>query len=268
MDLLGGGGLNCSSSIRRLQEHHLAGRGGDILTDYKTIRRLTNGQFAAAAFDVGDQIVESLHQIFAVRCQGGAHHFGIGEKEIGGRESVRELAGVEFHPLALLFRNVVQIGNHALHRAGRQQIGLLDKIEDFVLLPFRIAKAPVARRGRDHRRGGLIAQHSAGGGFPQAHPVAPQLRLRLHHGFAIGAHGLEQREESGRNIQRIARPGIFPRGPALEKIPDQPLALPPRPEPCCGQIFFAVEIRQAVGQGGGHRFGLRRGLLLSHHGTM
>ena len=133
-------------------EHHLAGRGGDILADLEGVGRLADGKLALAALDIVEQIVQTLDQILAVRLQRGAQHFGIGEEEIGGRDRVGELLGIEFDALARLVVEAVELGDRVLHPVGGQQIGLLDEVEDLVFLPVLVAEAPVAGRGRDDGR--------------------------------------------------------------------------------------------------------------------
>ena len=50
---LGCGGRKLQKLDQPVAEHHLAGRGGDILADHETVGGLADGKLALAALDVG-----------------------------------------------------------------------------------------------------------------------------------------------------------------------------------------------------------------------
>ncbi len=66
-----------------------------------------------------------------------------------------------------------------------EQIGLLEKIEELVLRPFRIGEALVLRIGRDHRLG-LFAGHAFDRAGPQIEIGAAEAGLQFERALGIG----------------------------------------------------------------------------------
>ncbi len=67
---------------------------------------------------------------------------------------------------------------------GGEQVGLLEKIEELVLRPFRIGEALVAR-GRDGDRLGLLARHLFDGAGPQIEIGAAETGLQFERALRV-----------------------------------------------------------------------------------
>ncbi len=173
---------------------------------------------------------------------------GLVRGKLVGARGIGELLGEEGDAAALIGRERIQPGHHVLHRIGGEQVGLLEKIENLVALPFRGAEAAIARRRFDQGLG-LAAQNAQGRGLPQKRHIAPPGFLGLQHRFAVFAHGAGEGYESAGDVQRIER--------ALERL------FRHAPHRIGGQFLGADSgAYQIAGKGVGA--GRRRGLLRFH----
>ena len=92
------------------------------------------------------------------------------------------------------------------------------------------------------------AQHAAGGGFPQSHPVPPQLHLGFQNRLAVLRPSPSDRaKKAPETLSGSSGPGRLAPGPALEKICHQPLALPRHQQHVAGELF-PIQMRKPVGQ--------------------
>ena len=199
-------------------EHDLARRDADVLTE---LERLHVGHLDVeaplAVLEVGQEVLQPVEQVLAVRFDRGAQHLGVGHDEVCGREGVGELARIEVHLARGRLVEPVGFAHHVGEPAGRQQVGLLDVIEDRVFLPGGIAEAPVARFGHGKGRS-FLAKHLSRRGLPQVQVALPQFHLRMGEAHRIRHHARGQREESATEIERIGIMADAVRCLALEKI--------------------------------------------------
>ena len=135
-------------------------------------------ELAAAGLDVLRQHLHAAHQILAVLRHGLAQQLGIGRDEIGRGKGPGDLLDVEAGLVARMGIEIVRLLDHALGPARRQQVGLLDEIEDGVSVPFGIGEAGVALLGRDHRLD-LLAAEPLQRRAPQGEEVAGDRALGL-----------------------------------------------------------------------------------------
>ena len=182
---------------------HRARRGGDVLADREGLGvGHLDRQLALAALQILQQVVQALHQVLAAGLDGGAQHLRIGHDEVGRRHRVDELAGIEIHLLGGLVVQPVDLAHRRLHPARRQQVGLLDVVEQGVLVPGGVGEAAVAALWADDRLG-LLAHHPLGGALPQGHIVLPQGHLGLHDHGRVGHHLGRHLQEGIAHIQRV-----------------------------------------------------------------
>ena len=109
-------------------------------------------ELAVAAGEVAEQVVEAAQQVLAARLERRAQHLGVGRDEVGRRHRIDELAGVEVDLLPGLVVEPLELVDRADQPARGQQVGLLDEVEQRVVVPGRIAKAAVALVRRGDRR--------------------------------------------------------------------------------------------------------------------
>jgi hypothetical protein len=167
-------------------EHHLARRDGDVPAQLEGggVGHL-DAQLAVALLDVAQQVVEALEQVLAVRLHRLAEDLRVGQGEVRGRQGVDVLAREEVHLLLGLDRQPFDIGHHVMDVARRDEVGLLDEVEEEVLLPLLVLEAAVALLGHRHRLGLQPgeAQHRV---LPQREVVPHQVHLRLRQPVGIG----------------------------------------------------------------------------------
>jgi hypothetical protein len=184
-------------------EHHLARRDRDVLADLEGVQvGHLDMQPALAALQVAQQVLQTLHQVLAAGLHGGPQNFRVGEQEIAGRHRIDELAGIEIHLLRRLVVEAVHIAHRLLHPARGQQIGLLDVVEELVLLPGRVLEAAVVGR-RAVSRWRILAHQAPGGGLPEVHMGLPQVHLRLPQLGRIGHQPRGHFHERSADVQGI-----------------------------------------------------------------
>ena len=119
-------------------EDDLARGDRDVAADLEGVRiGHLDLELALAALEVVEQMLQPLHQILAAGLQGLAQDLRVGHDEIARRHGIDELARVEIDLLGRLGVEPVHVADGGLHPARAQQIGLLDEIEQLVLLPGR-----------------------------------------------------------------------------------------------------------------------------------
>ena len=179
-------------------------------------------QVAVPGLDVLGQHVHAAHQVLGLRRQRFAQQLRIGQHEVRGRNRVGDLADVEIGLLQDVGIEPLGVAHQPVRPLHREQIGLLEEIEELVARPFGIGEALVPGIGRDHRFDRL-ARHAFDGIGPEveiglaeaglqlerplrvAQPVVRDLAERFHHvgdlgvlvvgaallaGLEIGGHGL------------------------------------------------------------------------------
>ncbi len=162
-------------------EDDLAGRDGDVLTDMELADvGLADGELAAAAGHIGREVLHAPHQALAFGAQDLLQRGRVRHQEVRWRERVRQHLGEELDAALLLGVGVVDARHQVVQPVGREQVGLLDGVEDGVLAPGWVGESLVAAFGHDHRLC-LLASHAPRGRLPEIHVAAEQLRLGLQH---------------------------------------------------------------------------------------
>ena len=126
---------------------------------------------AMPGLDVLSQHVHAAHQILGLRGEGLAQQFGIGQHEVRRRDRIGDLAHVEIGLLHDVRIETLGIAHQPVRPLHREEIGLLEKIEELVARPFRIGEAlvPGVRRGDRFDR---LARHP----FDR---IGPEVEIRL-----------------------------------------------------------------------------------------
>ena len=128
---------------------HLTGGRGDILAhDELAIIGLTDPQRAAAALQVGGEVLHSLHQGFAAGLRQRLKRDRVGGQEVRWREGVGQQAGEELGAAFQRGIDILHARDQAVHPVGRQQIGPTHHVEHGVLGPGRVFEPFVGRGGR------------------------------------------------------------------------------------------------------------------------
>ena len=211
-------------------EDDLAGGDGDVAADLEGVRvGHLDLELALAALQVVEQMLQPLHQILAAGFQRLAQDLRVGHDEIARRHGIDELARIEIDLLRRLGVEPVHVADGGLHPAGAQQIGLLDEIEELVLLPGRIAEAAILGLGLDHRLA-AIAGHALGRGLPELHIVAPEIDLGLDQLGRIAHHPGRHLHEGLADIEGVRHAGgdrvdLLAGGLALQEFGHQALGL-------------------------------------------
>ncbi len=221
-------------------EHDLAGCRRDVDAEFE---RLGVGhrdlELAVAALDVVQQVVQALDEVLAARGDRLAIHLGIGQREVRRRQRVDVLAREEIH---LLFRVLVQaldVRHFVVQPARRDEVALLDVVEQEMLVPVLVLESLVALRGNGHRvrRAPHHLHHRT---LPEVHVVPPQVHLRFGEARRIREH------LRGHFHERLAQSKLVGgHGPALAGVARCELA------DHLGALFG----------GGGERLGQRDGIV-------
>ncbi len=207
----------------------LAGRHRDVLADAEGVHvGHLDRESSLAALEIVEQVLQTLDEVLAAAIERRLQDLGVGHQEVRGRHRIDELAGVEIDLARGLVVEPLDILHRRLHPARRQQIALLDEVEERIVVPRRIAEAAIALRRLDDRLG-LAAEKALRRPLPEGQIVVPQRDLGLHELRRIGHHPRRHLEESGTDVERIAHAnaaagtglaGML----ALQKLRHQPLA--------------------------------------------
>jgi hypothetical protein len=182
---------------------HLARRHRDVLADLEGLGvGHPDLQPAVAPVQVVQQVPQPLDQVLAARLHGRAQHLGVGHDEVGRRHGVDELARVEIDLLGGLVVQALDLLNGGLDPARAQQIGLLDEVEDVVLVPGGVGKAPVVALGLE-RGFARTADQALRGGLPELHVVLPEVHLGLNQLGRVAHHARGHLKEGAADIERI-----------------------------------------------------------------
>ena len=93
-------------------ENHFAWRRGNIFTDLESVVvGHPDFQFAVAALEIVEHVFQAIDQVLAAAIDGFAQHLRIGRDEIGRRQRVDELAGVEIDLLGGLRVQAINLGD-------------------------------------------------------------------------------------------------------------------------------------------------------------
>ncbi len=153
-------------------EDDLAQRGGDVLAHLEGLHvGLADRQPTLATLEVGQQVLQTLDEVLAFALDGRLHDLRIGEREVRRRHRVDELARVEVDLLRRLVVDALDLLDRALQPARGEEIGLLEVVEDDLVLPCRIVEALVALGGLGHRLD-FLAHHALRSDAAKA-PSAP-----------------------------------------------------------------------------------------------
>ncbi len=163
-----------------------------------------DAELALALLKIAQQVVQALQQVLAAGLGGLAQHLGIGEQEVRRAHRIDELARVEIHLLRGLRVQPVDLLHHVLHITRRQQVRLLDEVEDLVLAPGVVLEAPIRGRCGDHRLG-LRAHDAARGVLPERHVVLPEAELRRDQPGGVGDQPGGHLHEGAGDVQRVRR---------------------------------------------------------------
>ncbi len=169
-------------------------------------------------------MIEAFDEILAIGLHRDAQHFGIGEHEIGRRHRIGKLLCIEADAFGLRGIDAFDLADGGLQPVRRQQVGLLDEIEDLIFLPILVAETLVARSGRHHRLD-AFAHHAACGVFPQIEIIVPQRVARFDDLRGVVGHRAQQIAERAADVQRIARLMTGLLALAFDKVREQLLGL-------------------------------------------
>ena len=178
-------------------EHHRTGGGGNVFTQGKGGRVRQRGQhLAVMGLDIGDKVLQPLHQAFAIGGNRLFQSIRVGAQKIGRRQHVDDLAGEILHALFVGRRNVLHIADGGVNGLRVDEVLLLEIVEGGVGIPQRVRETAILGAGigggleftRGQRLLGLdiMRQRFA----PIADLMLQHLGGVLQHGGQIGLRGL------------------------------------------------------------------------------
>jgi len=129
--------------------------------------------------------------------------------------------------------------------ARGDEVGLLDVVEQELILPVRLAKTVVAF-GRHGDGPGFLSQHAQHGRLPESDVVPEHLRLHLRKLPGFGQHACIKVHECPGDPEFVAGGDALAAGLALQKLPHE----------AAGALRHLGEYSRALG---GIGRGLRRG---------
>ena len=186
-----------------VSENHLAGAFGDVDADLEcVIVGHANIQPPGFLIQILMKILQAVDKILATGLGGRRQNLGICQHKIIGRQGFDELAGVEIDLLGILGIKPLNPGDGGLQPTGRQQVGLLDVIEDVVFIPGSILEASIAGFGGD----GVLsfpAHHLRRRVLPQTGVILPKFHVGLHQLRRVGHQARRHFHERAADVQRI-----------------------------------------------------------------
>ena len=130
-------------------EHDLAGGDRDVLARLELVEvGHLHPEPAPAPFEVFEHVLESLYEVLAARLHGAPDHLGVRHREVGRREGVDELPGVEVHLVRGMCIEPFRPAHRREHELRRQQVALLDVVVDGVPGPGVVGEPTVPRLRR------------------------------------------------------------------------------------------------------------------------
>ena len=157
---------------------------------------------ALAALQIRQQMVQTLDQVLTLGVEGALKNLGVGGGEIRRRQGVDPLPGIEGDLFPRLGVQAVDIADRVADPVRRQQVGLLQGVEQDVFRPGLILEPLVVRGGRGHR-GGVLPIQALGRGIEQDGIALPQFRLRFGQLGRVLQHGGTQFEKRLADHQRV-----------------------------------------------------------------
>src|SRR5215207_812939 len=125
-------------------ENHLAeGRSNGLANPEGIKVAHGDGQGSPARVDVSEKVGEAVEQVPAAALKRGLQHLGVGRDEVRRSDRVDKLARVEIHLTSRLFVEAVDAARGREDGLGRDDIALLDVVEDSDLTPGRVSKAGI-----------------------------------------------------------------------------------------------------------------------------
>ena len=182
---------------------HLARCCGEVLAETEVAGAgLADAQVAAAGLDVLGEHVHAPHEVLGVGREGLAEQFRVGHDEVGRRQRVRDLPDVEGRLAACMRVEPARLVREIAGPSAGDQVGLPDEVEELVVAPVGIGKAPVARIGLDGRRRGL-SQHPFHRRRPEVEIARPEPALRLEGALGVRHPVLA---DPGQDLDDVAEP--------------------------------------------------------------
>ncbi len=233
-------------------EHDLAGRGGDVDAELEGLgvghRDL---ELAVAALDVVQQVVQALHQVLAAGGDRLAKHLGIGQREIRRRQRVDILAREEIDFPFRVLVEALDVSHFVVQPARRDEVALLDVVEEEMLVPVLVLETLVALCGNGD---GIEAapHHPHHRPLPQVHVIPPQVHLRLGETCRIREHLCRDFHEGLAEPELVGGQAAALAGVARREFADHLGAFFRGGGERCGQCGGIVGGRR-FGNEGGHR---------------
>ena len=131
---------------------------------------------------------------------------GVGEQEIGRRKGVGQHAREKLHAAFGQGLDTFDAADQIVQPVRRNQIRLLDNVEDRVGGPVGIVEALVALARLGDGRGGL-ARRGLRGGAPQLHISAKQVGLRAHQPIRLRGQTPHHFPQGRADVQGVGRQG-------------------------------------------------------------
>jgi hypothetical protein len=203
--------LGGRGELQQLQDvvlvDHLARGGGDVLADLELGQvGLADRQLAAAALQVGGEVLHAAHQALALALHHLAQGGGVGDQEVRRREGVGQHLGEELDPALGVGIDAFGLRDQVVQPVRRQQVALLHHVEHRVGRPVGIAEPLVALGGGDHGLGRL-AGHLAGRRLPQVHVAAEQVGLGPQQAVGLGGQAGHHLVEGRADMEGIGAEG-------------------------------------------------------------
>jgi hypothetical protein len=199
--------LGCRRVLDQLHqiglEDDLAGSEGQIPTDREgVVVGHLDRELALAPGEIVEQIVEAAQEVLAAGLDRRPQHLGIGRDEVGGRHRIDELAGIEVDLLPALVVEAIELVDRVDQPTRGHKIGLLDEVEQRVIVPGRVAEPAIAllRLGNRLRR---LAQQAPASSLPEPEVVLPQRDLRLNQPRRVGDQPCAQLKQNRPQIERV-----------------------------------------------------------------
>ncbi len=137
-----------------------------------------------SGLDILGQHVHAAHEILGLGGDGLAQKLRIGEHEIGRSDGVGDLAHVEIGLLQGMRVEPLGLPHQPVRPLHRQQIALLEKVEELIARPFGIGEALVLGVGRGDRLH-LLARHALDRVGPEVEIGPAETRLHFERALRI-----------------------------------------------------------------------------------
>ena len=189
-------------------EDHLAGRNGEILSDFECF--VVGGldvQLPVAVGEIRHEVLHAVDEIPAAGLGDRLHYFGVGEREVARRQRIGHLADGERELLLGALVELVEILDQIHPGTGCQQVSLLDDVECQILVPPGVPESPVATFWLDDRVR-LRPHETQRGVLREGRVIPPQGQLGRGDPPGIRPGGLGQLEAGLGQAQGIVQIGF------------------------------------------------------------